>query len=105
MSEVDDFLLSGNEVVDAALGVKMMSCDGQTFAVVWNDARKSFEGALGGLESNIQASAVAQPRDVSNPAGLLRKKCMVDGDSFRVAEVAVGNVGITFTLTSTNDPK
>jgi hypothetical protein len=105
MSEIDDFLLSGNNQIDELLGTRMMSCDGQMFAVVWNDARKSYEGALGGLESSIQAAAVAQPDDVINPVGLLKKKCMIDDEAYRVAEVTVGNVAITFTLTSTNDPR
>ena len=105
MSEIDDFLIAGNDQVDALFGTKTMTCAGQTFAVVWNDARKSYEGALGGLESTIQATAVAQPGDVTNPVGLLQKKCLIDGDSYRVAEVAVGTIAVTFTLTSTNDPK
>lgn len=105
MSEIDDFLLAGNTHVDALFGTKTMTCAGQTFEVVWNDARKSYEGALGGLESSIQATAVAQPGDVTDPVGLLQKRCLVDGDSFRIAEVAVGVVAITFTLASTNDPR
>jgi hypothetical protein len=105
MSEIDDFLLSGNDQVDGSLGTKMMSCDGQTFQVVWNEVRKSYEGALGGLESSIQATAVAQPGSVTNPAGLLKKKCMIDGDSFRIAEVSVGNIAVGFTLTSTSESR
>lgn len=105
MSIIDDFLLGGNAETDAAIGTRQMVCAGQTFAVVWNDARKSYEGALGGLESTIQATAVAQPGDVTNPVGLLQKKCLIDGDSYRVAEVAVGTIAVTFTLASTNDSK
>jgi hypothetical protein len=72
---------------------------------VWNDSRKSFEGALGGLESNLQATAVAQPANVANPVEMLQKRCTIDGEAFRVAEVAVGNVAVTFTLASINDPR
>jgi hypothetical protein len=105
MSIIDDFLLGGNAETDAAIGTRQMACAGQTFDVVWNDARKSFEGALGGLESNLQATAVAQPSAVTNPVGMLQKRCTIDGEAFRVAEVAVGNVAVTFTLASVNDPK
>lgn len=105
MSEVDDFLLSGNSQVDETLGTQIMVCEGQTFNVVWNDARKSFEGALGGLESMIQASAVAQPGDVANPLAMLKKRCIIDGDAFRIAEISIGTVAITFILTSINNSK
>ena len=82
-----------------------MTCAGQTFPVVWNDSRKSFEGALGGLESNLQATAVAQPASVANPVEMLQKRCTIEGEAFRVAEVAVGNVAVTFTLASINDAR
>lgn len=102
MSEIDDFLLGGNNETDSMVGTRTMVCDGQTFAVVWNDSRKSFEGALGGMESDLQATAVAQPAHVSSPHSLLQKRCTIDGDAYRVAEVSVGNVAITFSLTSNN---
>lgn len=105
MSEIDNFLLAGNDEIDEMFGTKTMSCNGQTFKVVWNDVRKSYEGALGGLESDIQAIAVAQPADVTNPAGLLKRKCLVDGNDYRIAEVAIGSVAISFTLTSDNDSR
>ena len=90
MSEIDDFLNGGASEVDTSLGVVTMTCEGQSFAVVWNDSRKSYEGALGGLESNVQATAVAQPRYVTNPRTLLQKRCTIDGVTYRVAEVSVG---------------
>ena len=105
MSDIDDFLLGGNAETDLAIGTRQMTCAGQTFPVVWNDARKSFEGALGGLESNLQATAVAQPANVANPVEMLQKRCTIDGEAFRVAEVAVGNVAVTFTLASINDAR
>jgi hypothetical protein len=105
VSEIDDFLNGGASEVDVALGVVTMTCEGQSFAVVWNDSRKSYEGALGGLESTVQATAVAQPRYVTNAISLLQKRCTIDGDPFRVAEVAVGNVAITFTLASAGDAR
>lgn len=86
-------------------GVVTMTCEGQSFAVVWNDSRKSYEGALGGLESNVQATAVAQPRHVTSPRSLLQKRCTVDGVTYRVAEVSVGTVAITFTLTDPSDAR
>lgn len=105
MSEIDDFLNSHADEIDSALGTVTMVCDGQTFSVVWNDSRKSYEGALGGLESDVQAQAVAQPGDVSNPKALLQKRATVDGVAYRVAEVAVGTVAITFTLADPNDSR
>jgi hypothetical protein len=82
-----------------------MVCDGQTFAVVTNDFRKSYEGALGGLESDIQAQVVAQAADVTSPRGLLQKRCTVGGVSYRVAEVSVGTVSIVFTLADPNESR
>jgi hypothetical protein len=48
---------------------------------------------------------VAQPGDVTNPITLLQKRCTIDGDPYRIAEVAVGNVAITFTLASAGDAR
>ena len=39
------------------------------------------------------------------PNALLQKRCTIDGEPFRVAEVAVGNVAITFTLASAGDAR
>jgi len=105
MSGIDDFLIGGNTETDELIGTREMICAGQTFAVVFNDARKSYQGALGGLESDLQATVVAQPGAVTNPASMLQKRCTIDGDAFRVAEVAVGNVAITFTLASVDNSK
>lgn len=105
MSLIDDFLLAGNDEIDTDFGVSVMVCSGQTFDVVLNDERKSFEGALGGLESNISAVATAQPRHVSNPRGMLQKRCTVDGIAYRVAEVVTGPVAIYFTLTDASDSR
>ena len=80
-----------------------MICAGQTFQVVMNDERKSYKGSLGGLESDVQAVAVAQPANVTNPRTLLQKRCTVDGISYRIAEVATGKVAISFTLADPNE--
>jgi hypothetical protein len=105
MSGIDDFLNGGHTETDDLIGTRTMVCAGQTFTVVFNDSRKSYEGALGGLESDLQATVVAQPDAVTNPITLLQKRCTIDGDAFRVAEVAVGNVAITFTLASVDNSK
>jgi hypothetical protein len=105
MSLVDDFLNAPADEVDALLGTETMVVAGQTFEVVWNDDRKSYEGALGGLESDVQAVAVAQPGDVTNAHALLQKRCTVNGKTFRIAEVAVGTVAVTFTLAGTNESR
>ena len=105
MSIIDDFLNNGATEVDTTLGTVTMTCEGQSFAVVWNDSRKSYEGAMGGLESNVQAAAVAQPRYVTNPRSLLQKRCTIDGITYRVAEVAVGTCAITFTLADPSESR
>jgi hypothetical protein len=105
VSEIDDFLNGGAAEVDVSLGVVTMTCEGQSFAVVWNDSRKSYEGALGGLESAVHATAVAQPRYVTSPRSMLQKRCTVDGVTYRVAEVSVGTCAITFTLTDPSEAR
>lgn len=105
MSEIDDFLAADADMVDAAFGTATMVCAGQTFSVVWNDSRTSMEGSLGGLETDIQATATAQPGDVTNPKAMLQKRCTIDGEAFRIAEVSVGAVAVHFTLASTNDSR
>jgi len=105
MGLIDDFLLAGNDEVDTLCGTVLMVCAGQTFAVVINDARKSYDGALGGMESAIQLTATAQPADVSNPRAMLQKRCTVDGVTYRVAEVSTGTVAVTFTLADPSDSR
>lgn len=105
MSLIDDFLLAGNDETDTDFGTSTMVCNGQTFAVVMDSERKSYDGALGGMESDISANATAQPRHVSNPRGMLQKRCTVDGISYRVAEVVTGPVAIHFTLTDSSDSR
>ena len=105
MSLVDDFLNSGGDSVDSTFGMSVMICGGQTFNVVFNDDRKSYAGALGGLESDIQATAMAQAADVTDPRTLLQKKCTVDGVAYRVAEVSTGSVAISFTLADASDSR
>lgn len=105
MSLVDDFLTSGNDETDTAFGVESMVCAGQTFNVVTNGKRESYEGALGGLESDIRLVAVAQPADVTSAATMIQKRCTVGGATYRVAEVEVGTVAITFTLADPGDSR
>ena len=105
MSMIDDFLLAGNDEIDSDFGTSVMVCNGQTFDVVMDSERKSYEGALGGMESNIAISATAQPRHVTNPRSLLQKRCTVAGINYRVAEVVTGPVAIHFTLTDSSDSR
>lgn len=105
MSLVDDFLNNAADEVDSILGIEVMVCDGQTFNVVSNDFRKSYEGALGGLESDVQAQVVAQPSDVTNPKAMMQKRCTVGGVAYRVAEVSVGTVAVTFTMADINESR
>jgi hypothetical protein len=105
MSLVDDFLNSGSVTVDPAMGTETMIVDGQAFEVVTNGARESFEGALGGMESDVRLTGMAQPRHVANPASLIQKRCTVGGRPYRIAEVEVGTVAITFILADTGDAR
>lgn len=98
MSELDDVMLAAHAEVDAIMGTKSMVCDGQTFNVVWNDYSGESDGVYGGLETNVRATAIAQPADVTSPTTLRNKRCTVGGVSFRVLDVAAGDVAITFTL-------
>lgn len=99
---VDDFLNSAADEVDAILGTVVMTCDGQTFPVVWNDDRKALDGALGGLDADVSAQAVAQAGDVTNPRSLIQKRATVDGRTYRISEVMTGSVAVTFTLSDIN---
>jgi|TARA_R110002074_G_scaffold181352_1_gene345940 hypothetical protein len=99
---LDAFFSSIASEMDALLGTVTMTCNGQSFNVVWDGDNKAYQGALGGLESEIQATATAQAADVSLPFGLLQKRCVVDGNTFRVASVRRGSVSVEFTLIDPN---
>lgn len=105
MGALDDFMNSGADELDSLFGTVVMACAGQSFSVVINGSRKSYEGALGGLESDVQAIATAQAADVSNPRSLLSKRCTVDGIAYRIAEVDAGTVAVHFTLADVNNSK
>jgi hypothetical protein len=105
MSLIDDFLNNSADEVDALFGTKTMECDGQTFAVVWDDFSSDSDGGLGGLEPQVQAMATAQPADVTTPAALKGKRCTVGGTSFRIYAVRVGDVAIRFDLCDLNESK
>lgn len=105
MGILDDFLLSGQTEIDETFGQSTMVCNGQTFFVVMNMSRKSYEGALGGLESQIQSVAVAQAPDVTNPKALLQKRCAIDGVTYRIAEVSAGSISVEFTLADPNESR
>jgi hypothetical protein len=105
MSIIDDFLNGSHDEVDSIMGTKTMICAGQTFAVVWDDFSSDSDGALGGLEPEVQASATAQPADVTNPISLKGKRCTVGGVEFRIYAVRVGNVAIRFDLCDPNESK
>lgn len=102
---VDDFLKANDDAIDAILGTKTMVCSGQTFNVVWNDETKALEGEFGGLEGDIQAVAVAQTADVTNPKSLIQKRCTVSGESFRIYQVRTGTVATHFILSDINQAR
>jgi hypothetical protein len=105
MSIIDNFLNVSADEVDSMFGTKTMACNGQTFAVVWDDYSSDSDGGLGGLEPELQAMATAQPGDVTNPAALKGKRCTVGGVALRVYAVRVGNVAIRFDLCDPNESK
>jgi hypothetical protein len=105
VSIIDDFLNVSADEVDSTFGTKTMVCNGQTFAVVWDDYSSDSDGGLGGLEPELQAMATAQPGDVTNPAALKGKRCTVGGVAFRIYAVRVGNVAIRFDLCDPNESK
>jgi hypothetical protein len=105
MGVLDDFLSSGQDEIDVLFGRSTMVCAGQTFFVVMNMSRKSYEGALGGLESQVQSVAVAQAPDVTNPKTLLQKRCTIDGVTYRIAEVSAGSISVEFTLADPNESR
>lgn len=100
--DVDSFLTEFEDEIDAMLGTESMTVGGQTFNVVWNDDTKATEGALGGLEGDIQAVATAQASDVTNPRSLLNKRATIDGQNYRVSQVRTGTVAVHFILTDIN---
>lgn len=97
MSIIDDFLNGSMDEVDATFGTKTMVCDGQSFAVVWDDFSSDTDGNMG-LEPQVQAMATAQPSDVTSPLAMKNKRCTVGGVAFRIYAVRVGDVAIRFDL-------
>jgi len=104
MSLIDEFLNGGHAEVDAAMGTETMVCDGQTFAVVWDDFSGDTDGGLG-LEPQMQAQATAQPDAVTNPIALKNKRCTVNSVEFRIYNVHVGRVAIRFDLCSPHESR
>lgn len=105
MSFIDDFLNSSHDEVDANMGTKTMVVGAQSFPVVWDDSSNDSDGALGGLEPEVQAMATAQPRHVTNPLAMKGKRCTVGGTAFRIYAVRVGDVAIRFDLCDPNESK
>jgi hypothetical protein len=105
VSIIDDFLNVSADEVDSMFGTKTMVCNGQTFSVVWDDYSSNSDGGLGGLEPELQATATAQPGDVTTPAALKGKRCTVGGVAFRIYAVRVGSVAIRFDLCDPNESK
>ena len=105
MSLIDDFLNNAHDEVDVSMGQKTMVCEGQTFSVVWDDYGSDSDGGLGGIEQELQATATAQPADVTTPSALKGKRCTVGGVAFRVYAVRIGAVAIRFDLCDPNESK
>jgi hypothetical protein len=105
MSLIDDFFTTSHDEVDAAMGTRTMVCNGETFAVVWDDYSSDSDGGLGGLEPEVQAMATAQPADVTDPAAMKGKRCTINGQTFRVYAVRIGVVAIRFDLCDPNESR
>ena len=84
---------------DATMGTKNLVVNSVTIPVVWNQFGLDLEGAVGGMENVLVAAAVAQASDVTGAAALVGKRCTVDGEPWRIEDVQVGDVCVTFNLT------
>lgn len=99
MGLLDEFFNTHQDAQDLLLGTTTLVVAGQSIPVVWDAVTKSKSGTLGGLDNNTLASAVAQPSDVTgDPADLIGKRATCKGRNYRVQEVEIGDVAITFTL-------
>lgn len=106
MGALDNFLLGGNDELDSTFGTVTMTCAGQSFPVVFGHAREGQEGALGGLEGDIQVTVTAQPKHVNDPYSLMEKRCTVNGRQYRVADVdADPDIAVHFALAATNEAR
>lgn len=103
--DIDTFLTSNDDLIDSIMGTRSMVVSGQTFNVVWNDVAEAQEGAFGGLEGDIQATATAQAADVSSASDLLGKRCTVGGDAYRIVQVREGTIAVHFALADINEPR
>ena len=96
---LDEFFSTHQDAQEVLLGTVTMTVDGQSIPVVWDSVTKSKSGTLGGLDNNTLASAVCQPKNVTgDPKDLLGKRATVESRNYRVQEVEIGAVAITFTL-------
>jgi len=102
---IDAFFRAYADEADAHLGTVTMTCAGQTFPVVWAGARKSLEGELGGLESDVVATATAQFRHVSEPNAMLQKRCTIDGEAYRIRDVLADGAHVVFQLSDPSDTR
>ena len=96
---LDDFFATHQDAQELLLGTVTLTVAGQSIPVVWDAVTRSKSGTLGGLDNDTMASAVAQPKYVTgDPALLLGKRAAVEGRNYRIQEVEIGSVSITFTL-------
>lgn len=76
-----------------------------TIPVVVDLVRDTYEGALGGMESQITANCYARPSNVAgDPLQHLKKRCTLNAKTYRIAEIAVGAVSIQFMLAAPEQP-
>ena len=83
----------------SATGTKSLVVNSTTIPVVWNQYGLDLEGVAGGLENVLAATAVAQAADVTSASSFIGQRCTVDGDPWRIEDVQVGDVCVTFNLT------
>jgi hypothetical protein len=103
MGALEDFFHRYNDAGDSLLGVIVMEVAGQSIPVVWDSVTRSKSGALGGLDNDTLAAAVAQPKNIDgDPAAFLGKRCTIEGKIYRINDVDTGKVNVTFTLISPN---
>jgi hypothetical protein len=106
VSELDDFLLTGQAMGDSIMGEDSLVIGTVTIPVVVDLVRDTYEGALGGLESQITATCFAIPANVpGDPSSYLKKRCTLKGKTYRIAEVGIGTISIQFSLASPEETR
>lgn len=102
MSDLTDFLNNAADEFDASAGTVNLVVNSTTIPVVWNQYSYDLIGADGGLAATVAGTAMAQAADVTSPKTLEGLSCTVDGTAFRIENVTIGDVAVTFAMVDPN---